>query len=90
MVEKKRLNLGLGLVPTGPARPSKKGGRAKQKLNYGGTMHKPKRIRVNYRLRPDVKESVEQIATETGKTMTEVVENAVKLYVESIATNPAE
>ena len=62
----------------------------KAKKLYGGTMHKPKRIRVNYRLRPDVKESVEQIATDTGKTMTEVVENAVKLYVESIATNPAE
>jgi hypothetical protein len=41
-------------------------------------------------LRPNIKESVEQIATDTGKTMTEVVENAVKLYVESIATNPAE
>ena len=40
-------------------------------------------------MRPNTKESVEQIATETGKTMTEVVENAVKLYVESIATNPA-
>jgi len=53
-------------------------------------MHKPKRVRVNYRLRPDIKESVEQIASDTGKTMTEVVENAVKLYVESIATNPAE
>ena len=53
-------------------------------------MKKPKRVRVNYRLRPDIKESVEQIATDTGKTMTEVVENAVKLYVESIATNPAE
>ena len=41
---------------------------------------KPKRVRVNYRLRPDIKESVEQIATDTGKTMTEVVEEAVKLY----------
>jgi predicted transcriptional regulator len=41
-------------------------------------------------LRPNIKESVEQIATETGKTMTEIVEDAVKLYVESIATNPAE
>jgi len=66
------------------------GKRAKQQKLYGGTMHKPKRVRVNYRLRPDIKESVEQIATETGKTMTEVVEDAVKLYVESIATNPAE
>ena len=47
---------------------------------YGGNMHKPKRVRVNYRLRPNIKESVEQIATETGKTMTEVVEDAVKLY----------
>ncbi|MFA5377381.1 MAG: ribbon-helix-helix protein, CopG family [Dehalococcoidia bacterium] len=45
-------------------------------------MKKLKRVRVNYRLRPDVKESVEQIATETGKTMTEVVEEAVKLYAE--------
>ena len=53
-------------------------------------MHKPKRIRVNYRLRPDVKESVAQEARLSGKTMTEVIEEAVKLYVESIATNPAE
>ena len=52
-------------------------------------MHKPKRVRVNYRLHPDVKESVEQIATATGRTMTEVVEAAVKLYVEAIVTNPA-
>ena len=43
-------------------------------------MKKPKRVRVNYRLRPNIKESVEQIATDTGKTMTEVVEEAVKLY----------
>jgi len=57
---------------------------------YGGNMHKPKRVRVNYRLRPDVKESVEEEARLSGKTMTEVVEDAVKLYVESIATNPAE
>ena len=56
------------------------GKRAKQNKLYGGKMQKPKRVRVNYRLRPDVKESVEQIATETGKTMTEVVEEAVKLY----------
>lgn len=53
-------------------------------------MKKPKRVRVNYRLCPDVKESVEQIATDTGKTMTEIVETAVKLYAEKIATNPAE
>ena len=53
-------------------------------------MHKPKRVRVNYRLRPDIKESVEEEARLSGKTMTEIVEDAVKLYVESIATNPAE
>ena len=53
-------------------------------------MHKPKRIRVNYRLRPDIKERVEEEARLSGKTMTEIVEDAVKLYVESIATNPAE
>ena len=52
-------------------------------------MKKPKRVRVNYRLRPEVKERVEQIATETGKTMTEIIEQAVKLYAEKIATNPA-
>ena len=50
---------------------------------------KAKRVRVNYRLRPEVKADVKQIATDTGKTMTEVIEEAVKLYVESIATNPA-
>lgn len=43
-------------------------------------MKKPRRVRVNYRLRPDVKESIEQIAADTGKTMTDVVEEAVKLY----------
>jgi predicted transcriptional regulator len=48
-------------------------------------MHKPKRVRVNYRLRPDIKESVEQIATDTGKTMTEIIESAVKLYAEEEA-----
>ena len=46
---------------------------------------KPKRVRVNYRLRPEVKADVEQIATDTGKTMTEVIEEAVKLYAEEEA-----
>lgn len=53
-------------------------------------MHKPKRVRVNYRLRPDIKESVEQIATETGRTMTEVVEAAVKLYADLWFIRPSD
>ena len=41
-------------------------------------------------MRPDVKESVEQIATEAGKTMTEVVEEAVKLYADFWFIRPSD
>ena len=53
-------------------------------------MKKPKRVRVNYRLRPEVKADVEQIATDTGKTMTEVIEEAVNLYADLWFIRPSD
>lgn len=51
-------------------------------------MSRPKTKKLShFRLLFDVKNTLEQIARETGKTQTQIIEEAVNLYAEQIVTN---